>query len=152
MGETIQLSAALQVALFLASIALIVLVACLIPTAFQARRHLEQLVLTVQQLKAKLEVLVEDSRELVRNVNDLSKRANQQMDDVHQVLRTVHHWTERADRLVNEVGSAIEPPVFSAVRNMNLLRTGVTGFLQALLHRNQHHQTHNQPTEEKHHV
>ena len=152
MGDAIQMSAALQVALFLASIAFIVLVICLIPTAFQARRQLEHLVHTVGQMKVELGVLVADSRELVRNANDLSKRANQQMDDVNQVVRTVHRWTERADRLVNEVGSAVEPPVFAAVRNMNLFRTGVTGFLQALLHRNHHHQTPNQTTEEKHHV
>ena len=85
-------------------------------------------------------------------MNALTTRANQQMDDVNQVVHTVRQWTQRADRLVNEVGAAIEPPVFSLVRNMNLFRTGVTTFIQALLQGNHHNQTNNQTTEEKHHV
>jgi len=39
-------SAALQVVLFVASLAFIVLVICLIPIVFQAQRNLEQLVIT----------------------------------------------------------------------------------------------------------
>jgi uncharacterized protein YoxC len=144
-----EMSTVLQVALFLASVAFVVLAACLVPIAFQARRDLEHLALTAMQLKAKLEVLVEDSRELVRNVDVLSKRVNQQMDEVDQVVRTARQWTERADRLVNEVGSAIEPPVFSLVRNIKLLRTGATTFLQALFQSNQNN---NQTRQEKDHV
>jgi uncharacterized protein YoxC len=135
------MSAALQVALFVASLAFIVLVVCLIPIVFQARRKLEQLLAATEELKEKARALVEDSHEMVRNVTDLSKRANEELDEVGRVVQTVHQWTERADRLVNEVGSVIEPPVHSALRNMNLFRTGVTTFLQVLLHRNQHNQT-----------
>jgi uncharacterized protein YoxC len=142
------MSTALQVALFVASVAFTVLVICLIPIAFRARRQLEQLVVTAEELKGKLQVLVEDSRELVRNVNELSKRANQQLDEVNHVVQTARGWTDRADRLVNEIGSAVEPPVHSLLRNMNILRTGVTTFLQFLSHRNQHHQT----TKESDHV
>lgn len=138
----------LQIALFLASAAIVALVVCLIPLAFQARGELKKLVLAAEQLKAKAELLAEDSRELVRNVNEFTTRANQQMDDVEQLVRTARQWTERADRLVNEVGAAIEPPVFSLVRNLNRWRTGVTTFLQALTHRYHHDQTTNQPTEE----
>ena len=135
------MSAALQVALFVASVAFIVLVACLIPIAFQMRRKLEQLVIAAEELKGKAQALVEDSHEMVRNVTELSKRANEELDEVSRVVQTARQWTERVDRLVNEVGSAIEPPVHSMVRNMNLFRTGVTTFLQVLLHRNQHNQT-----------
>ena len=135
------MSTALQVALFVASVAFTVLVICLIPIVFQARRKVEQLVITAGELKEKLQALVEDSHEMVRNVTELSKRANEELDEVSHVVGTVRQWTERADQLVNEVGSAIEPPVPSIVRNMNLFRTGVSTFLQVLLHRNQHNQT-----------
>src|ERR1017187_1164027 len=135
------MSIALQVALFVASLAFIVLVVCLIPLAFQARRKLEQLLAATEELKIKAQALVEDSHEMVKNVTDLSKRANEELDEVSHVVGTVRQWTERADQLVNEVGSAIEPPVHSIVRNMNLFRTGVTTFLQVLLNRNQHNQT-----------
>lgn len=127
--------------MFVASIIFIILALCIIPIAFHFRHKLEQLVVTVGQLKDKFEALAEDSHTMVRNVTDLSKRANQQLDEVDHMVRTARGWTERADRLVNEVGSAVEPPVHSAVRNMNLFRTGVTTFLQVLLQRNQHNQT-----------
>ena len=142
------MSTALQVVLFVASLTFIVLALCIIPVAFHLRRKLEQLMTTAADLKEKLQVLVEDSHEMVRNVTQLSKRANQQLDDVSQVVQTARQWTERADKIVNEIGSAVEPPVHSLVRNMNLFRTGIATFLQFLSHRNQHNQT----TKESDHV
>ncbi len=142
------MSAALQVALFVASVAFIVLVVCLIPIAFQMRRKLNQLVIAAEELKEKAQALVEDSHEMVKNVAELSKRANEELDEVSRVVQTVRRWTERVDRLVNEIGSAIEPPVHSMIRNVGLFRTGVATFLQVLLHRNQHNQT----TREQDHV
>ena len=142
------MSTALQVALFVAALTFIVLAICIIPVAFHLRRKLEQLVITHGQLKEKLQVLVDDSHEMVRNVTELSKRANEQLDEVSRVVQTTRQWTERVNRLVNEVGSAIEPPVHSLVRNMNLFRTGFATFLQVLSHRNQH----NQAKEESDHV
>ena len=144
-----EMSAALQVSLFLASLAFIGLVACIIPMAFQARSQFKQLVLTVEQLKPNLVLLVPDSREMVRNVSELSKRASQQMDEVGRVVHTARQWTDRGDRIVNAVGSAIEPPVFSLVRKLSVLRTGTTTFLQALFHPNQNN---NQARREKNHV
>jgi methyl-accepting chemotaxis protein len=135
------MSPALQVALFAASLTFIVLALCIIPVAFHLRRKLEQLVITVGELKEKLQLLAEDSHTMVQNVTEVSKRANQQLDEISHVVQTARQWTERVDRLVNEVGSAIEPPVHSMVRKMNLFRTGVATFLQVLSHRNQHNQT-----------
>jgi uncharacterized protein YoxC len=132
------MSAALQVASFVASLAIVVLVVCLIPIIFQARRQLEQLVITAGELKEKALALVQDSHEMVQKVSELSKRANGELDEVSCMVQTARQWTERVDRLVNEVESAIEPPVHSVVRNISLFRTGVTTFLQVLSHRNQH--------------
>ena len=143
------MSTALQVPLFVASVAVIVLAACIVPLAFQARRRLGRLALTAEEFKADVKVLVQDSREMVRNMNELATRANRQLGDTAKVVNTVQRWTERADRLVDEVGSAIEPPVFSLVRNMNLFRTGATTFLQTIFRTKQNnHQT----KQEKDHV
>jgi uncharacterized protein YoxC len=142
------MSTALQIVLFLASITFIILALCIIPVAFHLRSKLEQLVVTVGQLKEKFEALAEDSHEMVRNVTQLSKRANQQLDEVDHVVKTARQWTERADRLVDEIGSVVEPPVHTLVRNANLLRTGLATFLQFLSHRNQQKQT----TKETDHV
>jgi outer membrane murein-binding lipoprotein Lpp len=142
------MATALQVALFVASLTFIVLAICIIPVAFHLRRKVEQLVITVGQLKDKLEALAQDSHAMVRNVTELSKRANQQLDEVGHVVQTARQWTDRADKLVNEIGSAVEPPVHSLLRNMSLLRTGFATFFQFFSHRNQHNQT----TKESDHV
>jgi len=131
------MSTALQVALFVASVLFILLAVCMMPIAFLAWRQLAHLAIIAGQMKADLYLLLQESRELVRNVNDLSKRANQQMDDVNKVVHIVEHWTERVDRIANEVSLAIEPPVLSVVRNMNLLRAGVSVFLRVLAHSGQ---------------
>jgi len=135
------MSTALQVVLIVASLAFIVLVVCLIPILFQAQRKLEELVTTHGELKEKLQVLVDDSHKMVQSVTELTKQAREELNEVSCVVQTARQWAERIDRLVNEVGSAIEPPVHSVVRNINLLRAGVATFLQVLLHRNQHNQT-----------
>lgn len=147
-----EMSVALQIALFFASLSVIVLVACVIPIAFRTRRNSEQLLRTFEELKSNTQTLAQDSHELVRNLNDLCRRANQQMDEVGQILRTAQQWTQRANRLVEEVGAAVEPPVFALARNMNLLRTGATTFLRTLFHLNHHNHTHNQTKERANHV
>ena len=139
MRAAMEMSAVLQVAMFFASVAIVVLVACILPIMFHMRRRLENLTLAA-------EALVHDSREMVRNVNELTKRAHQQMDDTAKILHTVQEWTARADRLVDEVGSAIESPVFTLVRNMNRFRTGAATFLQMLFQNN------NKPKQENDHV
>jgi uncharacterized protein YoxC len=137
-----QMSIALQVALFLASLAIICRTVCLIVFGLEARRQLKQLALAAQETKAHVEILVEHSHELIRDVRDISKRVSQQLDEVETVVHTVRQWTERVDRLVDQVGSAIEPSVFSAVKNLNAFRKGATTFLQTLFHSNQTNEQH----------
>jgi len=139
------MSAILEISFILASIAIVVLVACLLPVLFLASRQLKQLVLTAEKVKITLESLILDSRESVKNVKLLSERANLLLENVDHVVQIVHRWTERADLLVNELGSAIEPPMFSLVRKVNLVRTVVSTFLQRFLHQDQEKQT-NSPT------
>jgi uncharacterized protein YoxC len=151
------MSLALQVAVFFASLGVIVLAACLVPMAFLMRSHLDTLVRTAEQSKTDMQTLVRDSHELIRTVTELSQRASRQLDEVDLVIAAMREWTERANHFVNEVGSVVEPPVFTIVRNLNLLRTGVAGFLHALLsssHGNQSNKLHNETNYkgELHHV
>ena len=130
-----QVSEALQVALFAACAALVLLVACVVPILFQAHRRLEQLALAAGRSRAKLDLLADDSHELVRNLSRLADRATLQLDEIDSVVQTAKRWMGRADLLENAVGSTVEPPVFSAVRSMSLVRAGMNGFLRVLLHR-----------------
>jgi uncharacterized protein YoxC len=143
--------AALQIALLAASFAFVVLVACLIPAVFRAQRQLEKLVLTIQETRADLDVLVEESRGLVRNVNALVTRANAGMKDAHEVVSAVRTWKNRVDRMVSAVGAIVEPPVFALARNVSFLRLGVAATLRALSHNNHRDETRRETVEENNH-
>ena len=129
------MSNVLQVALFCASVAIVGLVACLIPLLILALRRIGDLARAGEEIKASLELLLQDSRELVQNVNELAKRAQVQMDEVDRMVQTVRTWTDRVDRVVDGVGSVIEPPILSLVSLSNLVRTGAGAFMQSLFHK-----------------
>lgn len=141
------MSMPLQIALFLASVAVVIFVACCIPAMFQLRKHAARMSQTLAELKAEVSLLVQDSRTLLHSVNELSMRAHQQCDDVERMIQTVRGWTERADRVVEEVGSVLEPPILTAVRNAQILRKGVAKFFETFFNRNQHQP---QKAEEEH--
>ena len=128
----------LQIALFLASIAIVIFVACCIPAVVQMRKHADRMAQTLAELKAEVSVLIQDSRKVLCSVNELSLRAREQCDDVDQVLQTVRGWTERVDHVVDEVGSAIEPPVLAAARNVQIVYKGITKFFETFMNRNHH--------------
>jgi uncharacterized protein YoxC len=137
----------LQVALFFASVAVVIFVACGIPAVLQLRKSAARMTQTLEELKAEVSLLVQDSRRLLHNVDELSTRAHQQCDEVERVIHTVRGWTERANRVVEEVGTVLEPPIFTAARNAQIFRKGIAKFLEIFLNRN-HHQP--QKMEEQH--
>ena len=141
------MSIPLQIALFLASVAVVIFVAFCIPAILQLRDHAARMTQTLAELKAEVSLLVQDSRKLLHNVNELSTRAHQQCDDVERVIQTVRGWTARADRVVEEVGSVLEPPLLTAARNAQILRKGIAKFVEVFWNRN-HHEP--QKAEEQH--
>lgn len=149
------MSIALQVALFLASLAIVALVVCIVPIAIQVGRSLRHLGVTTERLEATVETLLQDSRELVRNVGDLSDRTKRNMEEMEKVVRIAQLWTERVDQFVRQIGSIVEPPMLSLFRNSKVLRMGVAVFLQTLLnpHRPERPKDQHNPTrEEQNHV
>lgn len=132
------MSMPLQIALFLASIAVVIFVAYCIPAMLQLRRHADRMAQTLAELKAEVSLLVQDSRKMLHNVNELSLRAHEQCDDVEQVIQTVRSWTERANHVVEVVGMVLEPPILTAARNAQIFRKGVAKFFETFLNRNHH--------------
>jgi uncharacterized protein YoxC len=141
------MSMPLQIALFLASVAIVLFVACCIPAMLQLRKQATRMTQTLVELKAEVSLLVQDGRKMLHRVNELSTRAHQQCDDVEHVIQTVRGWTDRVDRVVEEVGSVLEPPILTAARTAQILRKGIAKFFETFLNRN-HHQS--QETEEQH--
>ena len=122
---------ALQIALFLASVSVVVLVAVLIPALLGLRKHLANVARELAELKTDAKLLVQDSRTMVQNVNKLTTQAQQQIDEVDQSLRVLRGWLDRADRLVHQAGDLIEGPIFTSTRILN----GLGNLLQAWLTR-----------------
>jgi uncharacterized protein YoxC len=133
-----EMSPILQVALFLASLAVVVFVACVIPLAFQIRRNSDEVVRRLEAMKTDLEGLTTDTREMVQHVNNLCRQATQRVEEIGAITQTVRDWTTRAYHLVGEVGSALEPPVLTMARNIRALRSGVGVFLKTFMRHNHH--------------
>ena len=86
---------ALQIALFLASVAIVIFVAFCLPVVLQLRKHADRITQTLEELKAEVSVLVKDSRTVLRSVSELSTRAHQQCTNVEHVVQAVRGWTDR---------------------------------------------------------
>jgi len=123
---------ALQIALFLASVSVVVFVVVLIPALLGLRKQFANAARELAEMKTDVKLLVQDSRTMVENVNQLTTQAQQQINDVEQLLRVLRGWLDRADRLVHQAGDLIEGPIFAGARILNGLGT----LFQAWLTRN----------------
>jgi uncharacterized protein YoxC len=139
------MSDALQVAVFVACAALTILVACVLPIIFVTHSRLGHVLRSTEQLKAELDPLVGETRELVRGVHKVGNQVNQQLSEFHSVVHAIENWAERADSLIDEVGSALEPPVLTVARNVSIVRAGMDVFFRILL-RGNHSNKANQET------
>ena len=135
-----QLSVALRVTLYVASLAIVVAVPVLVGMLLQFRRQLERVVAAVEKLETEMKPLAQETRVVVKRLRDLTGRAQEQWTEVEGIVDTARHWSERANRLVEEVGDAVEPPLFAATRSIRLLRRGLETFAQVLLDRTRRHQ------------
>lgn len=113
----------LQIALFLASVSVVVLMAVLIPALLGLRKLFANAAYALAELNTVVKLLAQDSRTMVQNVNKLTTRAQQQIDEVDQMLQVLRVWLGRADRLVHQAGDLIEGPIFTGARILNGLGT-----------------------------
>jgi len=115
------MSAPLQIALFVTCEAVVLFVLFLIPLSILLYRRASTVARQLEEVKADLNQLIQDSRTMVQNVNRLSCRANQQLDEVGKVVRVVRGWSERADHAVEEVTALVEAPVVKIARSLRML-------------------------------
>ena len=78
MEEAIQLSAVLQVVLFLASVEFVIVVVFCVSAILQLRKHVAQIMQELVELKAEVSLLVQDIRKMLQNLNKLSTHAQQE--------------------------------------------------------------------------
>ena len=134
-----QLPTALQAALYVGSIAFIALVAVLIAMLLQFRRQIERVVQAVEDVKAQVKPLAQETRVVVENLRDLSARVDRQWVEVERIIETARSWWQRADYLVEGISSVMAPPIVAARRNVHILRIGLEAFVRAFTNRTQPH-------------
>jgi uncharacterized protein YoxC len=106
-----QFPMALQVALYAASCAIIVLACVLVYVLLRLRHQLDRTVTAVEHLEAQLTPLAREARVVVGRLSDLA---------------------EGVQRVVGVAGGLLLPPVRAVNRAAQLLQTGATTFVQAL--------------------
>jgi uncharacterized protein YoxC len=120
----------LQLALFCASVAVVVFVVCFLVALVALRRQAAQWTRALGELQVQVQLVLAESRRLMDSVNELARRLNRQSNDVDEVIQTVRGWTARTNRLVEGVGAVLEPPLRAAVRNVGVFRRGLTVFFE----------------------
>ena len=135
-----QIPMALQVALYTASIAMIVLTTFLIVVLLQIRQQVERVVRTVEELKSELSPLVQETRVVMERLRDLSGRVQEQWMEVERVMESARTWSHRVNRLVEGISFLVLPAVLGASLNVQLLRKGLGTFVRALFTPKQQHQ------------
>src|SRR5271170_1467112 len=131
------MSSALQVALFLACMAVVCLVSVLIPLLILFYLQVKRITRQMDEVKSDLEEMIKDSRTMVQNISHLSIHANQQLDELDKIIGIARKWSEQADYFVEEVGSAVELPVLKALRTIKVLRKTWGFIVDALVGRSQ---------------
>ena len=111
----------LQVAFFLACVAIVLFVSAVTVLSILVYRRASSAARQLEEAKADLKQLMQDSRAMIQNVTLLSARANQQLDELDKVVHIVRGWSERADQVVAEVSAAVEAPALKIARSLRML-------------------------------
>ena len=115
------MSPALQVALFLASMAVFCLVLLLIPLSILFYLQVKRIARQMDEAKSDLKAMIQDFRTMVQDISRLSAHANQQLDELDKIVGMAGKWSEQADYFVEEVGSVVKLPVLKALRTVKML-------------------------------
>jgi uncharacterized protein YoxC len=133
------MSIALEVALFIACIAFIILVPVIILTLYRIHQVTERLLHVVEGFREETKPLIRSMSATADRLHAVSIAAQDQLHEVDKIVRMVRDWSKRVDRLVGEIGSVVEPPIFAASHRFGLLWAGMRTFVETFLSGNKHH-------------
>jgi uncharacterized protein YoxC len=104
------MSAALQIALFVVAVAVALFVFLLIPLTILLYRRFIDFSRQLEELNTELKGLVQDSRTMVQNISTVTSHVNRQLDGLDSIVSIITKWSERADHVVEKVGTIAEMP------------------------------------------
>jgi uncharacterized protein YoxC len=116
------MSSVLQVALFLACVAVVLFVLLLIPLSILLYRRASNLARQLEELNTDLKELIQDSRTMVQSINSVSTHVNKQLDELDNVVGIVRGLSERANHVAEEISVVIKAPVLEVTRTLKMLR------------------------------
>jgi len=112
------MSAALQIALFAASVAIALFVFMMIPLSILLYRRAISFSRELEELKTELKGLIQDSRTMVQNVSAVTSHVDEQLDELDSVVGIIRRWSERADHVVEVAGTAVEVPLLKVTHSI----------------------------------
>jgi uncharacterized protein YoxC len=114
------MSAALQIALFVATVAVALFVFLMIPSTILLYRRAIGFSRHLEELNTELKGLVQDSRTMVQNISVVTSHVNEQLDELDRIVGIITRWSERADHVVEEVGSTVEVPLLKVKHSIKV--------------------------------
>ena len=121
----LQLPMALQVALYAASGGIVVLVAVVLSSLFYLHKKVERVVQSVEDLKAVVEPLAQETRAMVQGLRTLTEHIQEKWYALEQMHDTAQYWRRRVDQLLTESRAFIAAPVILAGRKLGALLRGL---------------------------
>ena len=118
------ISAALQIALFVVTVAVALFVFLMIPLTILLYRRAIGFSRQLEELNAELKGLLQDSRTMIQNISSVTSHVNKQLEELDSIVGTVKRWSERADHVAEQIGTTVELPFLK-------MKHGVKAFFQA---------------------
>lgn len=131
----LQLPVALQIALYVAAGGIIVFVVGLAIAVFYLKKQIDRVVDSVENLKAMVEPLAQETRIAVEKIRTLTARVQEKWLAVESLLETVRDWGRQANRLVEKSTNVVTAPVQAATQRVQILMKGMQTFFHVLLSR-----------------
>jgi len=130
-----QLPVALEVAVYVASGGIVVLVVGLVIGLLYLKKRVDQVVRSAEELRAIVEPLAQELKITAQRIGSLTARAEEKWLAVESAIEAVRDYGRQANRMIEKSAAAVAAPVHAASRTAQVLARGMRTFFQVLLSR-----------------
>jgi len=131
----LQLPVALQIALYAASIGIVVFVVGLLVGVLYIKKQIDRVIESVENLKSTIEPLMQETRVAVEQIRSLTERIHEGWLAMENALSTVRGWGREANRMIERSANVVATPVRAASEKARVLMKGMQTFFQVLMSR-----------------
>jgi uncharacterized protein YoxC len=135
-----QLPVALEIAVYVASGGIVVLVVGLVIGFLYVKKRVDHVVRSAEELRSIVEPMARELKVTAQRIGRLTARAEEKWLAVESAIETVRDYGRQANRLIEESVAAVAVPVHAASRTAQILTTGMQTFLQVMFSRSPYRQ------------